>query len=125
MLEESFEVLTNLQEDPNIQRLETEARELQQQYDSVRGTAQTVVLTQRPTQMQHAKALKEQVDATRHKEVVLKARVQPWIDEAFAITAKIEGKLAHMQGMHVLMQRSTPDTEVSKKCMQQIQQVAT
>jgi len=30
MLEESFEVLTNLQEDPNIQYLETEAHKLQQ-----------------------------------------------------------------------------------------------
>lgn len=45
MLEESFKVLTNLQEDPNIHRLETEARELQQHYDSVKGTTQTVALT--------------------------------------------------------------------------------
>ena len=29
MLEESFEILTNLQEDPNIQGLETEVREIQ------------------------------------------------------------------------------------------------
>lgn len=35
MLEESLEVITTLQEDPTIQHLETEARELQQQYDSV------------------------------------------------------------------------------------------
>ena len=35
MLEESLEILTTLQEDPNIQCLETEAREIQQQYDSV------------------------------------------------------------------------------------------
>jgi len=75
MLEESLEILTTLQEDPNIQCLETEAREIQQQYDSVWGTAQMVVLTQRLALMQQAKALKEQVDATRHKEAVLKARI--------------------------------------------------
>lgn len=45
MLEESFEVFTTLQEDPNIQRVETEAHELQQQYDDIKGTAQTVALT--------------------------------------------------------------------------------
>ena len=38
MLEESFKVLTNLQDDPNIQHLEIEVRELQQQYDNVKGT---------------------------------------------------------------------------------------
>ena len=47
LFEQSFEVLIGLQEDPNIQRLETEARELQQHYDEVKGTMRTVVLTQR------------------------------------------------------------------------------
>lgn len=79
-----------------------------------------VELTQRLARMQQAKALKEQVDAARHKEVVLKARIQHWIDEAFTITTKIEGKLAQMQGMNALMQRSTSNTEVSEQHMQQI-----
>ena len=39
LLEESFRVLTTLQEDPTIQWLETEARELQMQYDSVHETS--------------------------------------------------------------------------------------
>ena len=47
MLEESLEVLTNLQEDLNIHRLEIEARELQQQYDNVKGNTHMVALTQR------------------------------------------------------------------------------
>ena len=59
MLEQVLEVLTTLQEDPNIQRLETEARKLQQQYDNIRGTAQTIVLTQWLARMQQDKALKE------------------------------------------------------------------
>ena len=72
------------------------------QYDSVCGTAQTVVLTQRLVKLQQAKALKEQPDVARQKEVVLKARICPWIDEAFLITADIEGKLAQMKVMHGL-----------------------
>ena len=55
LFEQSFEVLTSLQEDPNIQRLETKACELQQHYDEVKGTTQTVMLTQRLTKMQEAK----------------------------------------------------------------------
>jgi len=37
------------------------------------------------------------VDVARHKEVVLKARLQPWIDEAYMVIASIEGKLATLQ----------------------------
>ena len=58
-----------------------------------------VALTRRLVQMQQAKAMKEQVNATQHKEAVLKARVQPWIDKAFTIKAEIEGKLTHMEGI--------------------------
>lgn len=43
--------------------------------------------------MQQAKALKEQVDAVCHKEEILKACVQPWIDEAFTIMTYIEVRL--------------------------------
>ena len=59
MLDQAFGVLTSLQEDPNIQCLETEAHELQEQYENVRGTAQTIILTQRLVNMQQARALKE------------------------------------------------------------------
>ena len=46
LLEESFGILTTLQEDPTIQRLETKAQELQMQYDNMHRTVQIVVLTQ-------------------------------------------------------------------------------
>jgi len=38
--------------------------------------------------------LKEQVDVAGHKEEILKAYVQPWIEEAFTIIVDIEGNLA-------------------------------
>ena len=38
LFEKSFEVLTSLQEDPNVKWLETEVHELQQCYDEVKGT---------------------------------------------------------------------------------------
>ena len=46
--------------------------------------------------------MKEKVDVVRQKEAVLKAHVQPWIDEAFLITVNIEGKLTQMKVMHDL-----------------------
>jgi len=45
LFEGSFEVLTTLQEDPNIQRLETEVRTMQQKYEKFKGNVQTVALT--------------------------------------------------------------------------------
>jgi len=68
--------------------------ELEEQYDNVGGTVQIIILTQWLETMQQARALKEQVDATRQKETLFKVRIQPWIDEAFTITVDIEGKLA-------------------------------
>lgn len=94
LLEESFEVLTSLQEDLNIQHLEIKACKLQQLYDEMKGTVQMVALTQRLAWMQQAKVLKEQVDVTQHKEGDLKEHVQPWIDEALVIIALIEARLA-------------------------------
>jgi len=59
LFEQSFEVLTTLQEDPNIEHLETEARKLQQRYDEVKGTTQMVSLMHMLSRMQQAKALNE------------------------------------------------------------------
>lgn len=44
-LQVGLEVVTNLQEDPTLQRLEMEARELQQRYDEVKATVRTIALT--------------------------------------------------------------------------------
>ncbi len=52
---------------------------------------------QRLAKLQEAKTLKEQVDATQHKEEVLKARLKPKMDEAYAVTTSIEGKLETLQ----------------------------
>lgn len=72
--------------------------------------------------MQQAKALKEQVDATPHIAAVLEARVQPWIDEAFVITTKIEGNLVEMQGTQEQIHGSSSNTAVLEQRVQEIQQ---
>lgn len=76
-----------------------------------------VSLTQRLVRMQQEKSLKEKVDTLRHREAVLKVRVQPWIDEEFIIIASIEANFSHMQGMQEQMQGSSSDTVVSKQCV--------
>lgn len=58
LLDQSLFTLRSLQEDPTIQRLETEAWQLQQAYDNIRGTAQMVALTQRVAKMKEAQALR-------------------------------------------------------------------
>ena len=45
IFEQSFEVMTSLEDDPNVECLETEELELQQRYDEVKGTMQMVTLT--------------------------------------------------------------------------------
>ncbi len=47
--------------------------------------------------LQEANQLLEQVEATQRKEVVLKARLGPWLDEAYVIFATIGEKLESLQ----------------------------
>lgn len=58
VLDQSLLMLTSLQEDPTLQRLQIEARELQQTYDNFRGTAQMVSIMQCLAKMREAQALK-------------------------------------------------------------------
>lgn len=51
LLDQSLLMLTYLQEDSTLQQVETEAWELQQSYGKVRGTVQTVAITQRLAMM--------------------------------------------------------------------------
>ena len=46
LFEQAMELVMNLQEDPNPQRLNTEVRELQHQYNEVRVTTHTVSMAQ-------------------------------------------------------------------------------
>ena len=124
LFEQSFEVLTTLQEDPNVEHLETEACEIQHRYEKVKGTTQMVSLTQRLALMQHAKALKEWVDATRRKEAVLKERLQPWIDEVYRITASIEANLTQLQTTQETIQGSSLATTVIEQHIEEVHQAA-
>lgn len=124
LFEQSFEVLTTLQEDPNIQCLETEACKLQQRDDEVKGTMQTISLTQKLMRMQQAKALKEQVDAAQHKEAFLKVCLEYWIDEAYTITTSIEENLTRLQETRERIQGSSLATSVTKQCIEEVQEVA-
>ena len=58
-----------------------------------------VAIMQQLAKMREAQALQAQVDAMRQKEAGLKERIQPWIDEAFAVSTTIEGNIAHMQAV--------------------------
>jgi len=41
--------------------------------------------------------MKIQAEAMKQKEAVVKAHIQPWLDEAFAVSTTIEHKVAHMK----------------------------
>ena len=86
---------------------------------------QTVSLTQKLMRMQQAKTLKEQVDVARHKEVVLKMRLQLWIYEVYIATASIKGKLAQLQETQEKVQGSSLATVVSEQRVKEVQQAAT
>lgn len=62
LFEQAMELMTNLQEDPNLQTLNTEVRDLQQQYDEVRATVRSLAPTQRLAKLHEGKQLLAQVE---------------------------------------------------------------
>ena len=50
----------------------------------------------RLAKLQEAKELKEQAEAAQRKEAVLKARLAPWMDEAYLLSTTIGEKLASL-----------------------------
>eukprot|EP00253_Pinus_taeda_P033646 PITA_33646 len=73
--------------------------------------------------LQEAKQLKEQVHVVLHKEAVLKARLKPWLDEAYAVIGSIEGKLVTLQVMQQKLQVNST-REVTEQTVEYTKQVA-
>jgi len=73
-----------------------------------------VSLTQRLARMQQEKVLKEQLDAASHKEVVLKACLYSWINEAYSIIASIEENLTKLQATQQRIQGNSSAAVVTK-----------
>ncbi len=124
LFKQSMEVVTVLQEDPKLQRLNTKAREFQQWYDEARLTTCTIAISQRLAKLHEAKQLLEQVEAVQSKEAVLKARLGPWMDEAYVLSTTIEEKLESLLRMKQKIQEDSvgPTTE---QLVEQIKQAAT
>lgn len=64
------------------------------------------------------------MEAAQRKEVVIKGRLGPWLDEAYIISATIEEKLASLQRMQQKIKEDNvgPATE---KLVERIKHVAT
>lgn len=81
------------------------------------------MLTQRLAKLHEAKQLKEEVDIVLHKEAVLKARLKPWLDEAYAVTWNIEGKFVTLQATQKKFQADNIGV-VTEKRVEDTKQVA-
>lgn len=56
----------------------------------------TVVAAQCLAKLQEARQFHLQVEAAQKKEVVLKARLGPWLDETYIISTNVQGKLVSL-----------------------------
>lgn len=84
----------------------------------------SITIAQRLAKLHEVKELLEQVEVTQRKEVVLKARLGPWLDEAYVISTNIEEKLASLQKM---LQRTKEDSAglAIEQLVEKIKQEAT
>lgn len=64
------------------------------------------------------------MDVARHKDAVLKACLQPWINEAYTIIASIEANLTQLRVTQERIQGSSSVAMVTKQSMDEVQQEA-
>jgi len=65
LLTQLIDMLTVLQEDPTLRRLEAEVRELQHAYDKLWGTVQTVAILQQLAKMREVQDMKILAEAAK------------------------------------------------------------
>ena len=61
------------------------------------------------------------MDAAWHKEVVLKACLQPWINEAYTITTSIKANLVQLQASQDRIQGSSSRIAIIEQCVEEVQ----
>lgn len=79
-----------------------------------------VSITQRFAKMREARTLKIQAYATRQKETVIKGWIQPWLDEAFAVSTTIKQNVAHLQAAYAPKPVTEGDTDALMAHIEQV-----
>lgn len=123
LFEQAMEVLMSLQEDTTLKVLNTKFHDLQQKYDEVRAMVHTVAITQHLAKLQEARQLLTQVEETQKKEAVLKARLGPWLGEAYIFSTNIQEKMAKLQSTQQTIKQDNARPTV-EQLVEQIKQVA-
>lgn len=123
LFEQSMELVTNLQEDLNLQTLSTEIRELQCQYDEVRVTAHSLAEAQFLAMLQEGKQLLAQVEDVQNKEALLKVRLHPWLEESYQVITSIHDNLKGLKQTQQIM-RLVVQGPTTKKMIEEVQQAA-
>jgi len=93
-------------------------------YDEVRETVHSITPSQCPTKLQEGKQLLVQVEAARKKEALLKARLEPWLEESYQIMTTIQDKLKSLQQMHHTM-RLVAEGPTTEKLVEEVKQAST
>lgn len=93
--------------------LNIDVPELQRQYDKVKVMTCSIAPVQHLAKLQEGQQLRGQVEEAQRKEAMLKARLGPWLDEAYKVTTNIQEKLMGLQTTQQTMKLTTegPDTE--------------
>lgn len=116
--------MMTLYKDPNLKILNTKVNELQKQYDEVQATVCSTALAQRLTKFHEGKQLLTQVEEAQKKEIILKARLGPWLEEAYQVTMNIQEKLMGLQQTQQMMKLAIEGPTTEQR-VEEFKQVAT
>lgn len=106
LLDESMQIWTSLQEDPNVQKLQEEMQKKQQKLEESQETMNTLPISEKLTKINEAKVFQKRIKELKREEKMLIEITQPWQDKALQLSQIVDDTIQELrQKEETLLQR--------------------
>ena len=93
LLEDSIEAWENLQDHPDVGKIQETIKMRQDELDAVRIEIKTLPPMQKMARVKRSKELQQEIESCRTKVTMLESALQPLVDEALELTNAAESQL--------------------------------
>ena len=118
LLDKSVEAWENLQDSPEVEKLQETIKQRQTELDAVKVEIKTFPPMQKMLKVKHSNELQQEIESCRRKETLLASSVQPLINEALELSTAADNQLKVLKEYDVFAQEKA--NEASAATLQEI-----
>ena len=104
LLDESVKAWENLQDNPEVEKLQETIKQQQAELDLVKAEIKTLPPMQKMLKVKHSNELQQEIEACRRKEASLVSSVQPLINEALELSTAVDNQLKFLKEYDAFVQ---------------------